>query len=250
MSGAVHRPHGSHKPHGPTGRIRVATYNIHKSIGTDGVCDPMRIISVLREMDADIVALQEADRRFGSRASTLPLVALDDTPWRPLDLGRRPRSIGWHGNALLVRRGLEARAVHALDVPTLEPRGAVSADIVTHGGALRVAGMHCDLSGFRRRAQFRAVLDHTEAQRPNLPTVLMGDFNQWGVASGAMRAFGNGWQVLTPGPTFPGRRPVAQLDRIVITRNLHCVASGVHHSGLASIASDHLPVWADIELPN
>lgn len=243
MSGPAHRSHR------PPGRIRVATYNIHKSVGIDGVCDPARIIAVLREIDADVIALQEADRRFGDRASTLPRVLLDDTAWRPLDVGRRPRSIGWHGNALLVRRTLDVDQVHALDIPTLEPRGAVSADILTAHGALRVAGMHCDLSGFRRRAQFQAVLDHTAAQRPKLRAVLMGDFNQWGVATGAMRAFRSGWRVLTPGPSFPGNRPVARLDRIVLDHRLKCAASGVHHSSLAAAASDHLPVWADIDLP-
>ncbi len=50
-------------------QLTVATYNIHKGIGRDGVRDAERIIAVLREMDADVIALQEADERFGSRAS-------------------------------------------------------------------------------------------------------------------------------------------------------------------------------------
>ena len=85
-------------------QLTFASYNIHKGVGTDGKRDPERIIAVLRELHADIIALQECDRRFGERESILPKAALDDTHWRAVNLGKRPRSLGWHGNAILVRR--------------------------------------------------------------------------------------------------------------------------------------------------
>ena len=78
---------------------------VRKLFGTDGVRDADRVITVLRELDADVIALQEVDRRFGQRASVLSRAALDDTPWRPAAVNRRPRSLGWHGNALLVDAG-------------------------------------------------------------------------------------------------------------------------------------------------
>ena len=77
-----------------------------------------------------------------------------------------------------------------------------------------------------------------------MPTVIMGDFNQWGRLTGAMHAFGVGWQQITPGPSYPARRPVAPLDRIVATPHWDYIDSGVHRSALAAQASDHLPVWA------
>ena len=40
-------------------RLRVATYNVHACVGTDGRHDPDRVASVITELDADIVALQE-----------------------------------------------------------------------------------------------------------------------------------------------------------------------------------------------
>ena len=52
--------------------IKVASYNMRKGIGLDRRRDPGRVLSVLGELDADIVALQEADRRFGTRASAIP----------------------------------------------------------------------------------------------------------------------------------------------------------------------------------
>jgi endonuclease/exonuclease/phosphatase family metal-dependent hydrolase len=225
-------------------QFTFASYNIHKAVGIDRRRDPDRILAVLREIDADVIALQEADRRFGQRESVLPRSALDDSPWRAASLALRPQSLGWHGNAILVRRSLDLSGSAIVPLPTLEPRGAVRADIAAAGAGLRVVGMHLDLSGLRRRHQIRAILDHIDGG----PTVLMGDFNEWALHGGCFREFGAGWRVLAPGRSFPSRRPVAQLDRIVVSRHWRVVAAGVHHSALASRASDHLPVFARLEL--
>lgn len=130
--------------------LRFASYNIHKAVGIDGVSDSGRIISVLREIDADVIALQEADRRFGQRETVLPRAALDDTHWRVVPVARRQRSIGWHGNALLVRRDIAVLESEPLELPTLEPRGAVSALLSHEGATFRIIGTHLDLSGLRR----------------------------------------------------------------------------------------------------
>ena len=89
-------------------QLTFASYNIHKGVGLDGRRDPERVIAVLRELHADVIALQEADRRFGERESVLPKALLDETPWRAVPLNKRARSLGWHGNALLVRRATGA----------------------------------------------------------------------------------------------------------------------------------------------
>ncbi|MEZ5693185.1 MAG: endonuclease/exonuclease/phosphatase family protein [Altererythrobacter sp.] len=139
-------------------RLTFASYNIHKAVGTDGRRDADRIIAVLREIDADIIALQEVDRRIGERATVLSRAALDDTPWKPAALARRPRSLGWHGNAILVRRDFEVLEEVAMELPTLEPRGAVRVDVSCLGHRIRILGTHLDLSGLRRRDQIRAIL--------------------------------------------------------------------------------------------
>jgi endonuclease/exonuclease/phosphatase family metal-dependent hydrolase len=224
-------------------QITFASYNIHKAVGIDGRRDPDRILSVLREIDADVIALQEADRRFGDRASVLPRQAIDEhSPWRAVAFGGRPDSIGWHGNALLVRRGIEVTSAAAVPLPMLEPRGAVCASLLIGGQHVNVVGMHLDLSGIRRRHQLRTVLAHVGGNS----AVLMGDFNQWTQARGAMREGGDGWQVLDPGRSFPSRQPVARLDRIVASSHWHCHHAAVHHSALAAQASDHLPVYAQL----
>jgi endonuclease/exonuclease/phosphatase family metal-dependent hydrolase len=231
-------------------RLTFASYNIHKGIGVDGRRDPERIIAVLRETQADVIALQEADRRFGERESVLEKRLLDETPWRHAPVAKRARSLGWHGNALLVRRDIEIVAAHPIDLPTLEPRGAARADLLVEGRRLRVIGMHLDLSGLRRREQIRHVIGHCANCADDVPTVLMGDFNQWGMARGAMREFsGEGWSVLPTGNSFPSRRPLAPLDRIVVSGGWSCHTAGPHHSALASVASDHLPVKATLQWP-
>ncbi len=228
--------------------LTFASYNIHKAVGLDLRRDPDRIITVLREVDADVIALQEVDRRVGDRASVLPRALLDDTPWQVVPVARRPRSLGWHGNALLVRREYKVLASEPLHLPMLEPRGAVMAEIGIDGQRLRVLGTHLDISGLRRRDQVHAMLDFC-AQCEPLPTVIMGDFNQWGHVSGAMRPFSVKWQVIAPGASYPAGRPIARLDRIVATPDWQYQGSGVHHSSLAASASDHLPVWASLSMP-
>ncbi len=229
-------------------QLTFASYNIHKGVGRDRKRDPERILSVLNEIDADIIALQEADRRIGERASVLPRAEIDDTRWRVVEVARRPRSIGWHGNALLVRRNIDVVAGEALDLPTLEPRGAACGEIVVEGHSLRVIGTHLDLSGLRRRDQIRSLLGFCSACDRDLPTVIMGDFNQWGRQTGAMREFSQGWHIVTPGRSYPSSQPVATLDRIVASTHWDVISSDVHHTALSSVASDHLPITAALKL--
>src|SRR5690348_8484454 len=114
--------------------VRLASYNIRKAIGTDRRRRPERIIEVLNEVDADIVALQEADRRFGSRQSAIPPHLLDEhSDLKIVPLSARELSMGWHGNAILVRKNVEVHHCDMLHLPSLEPRGAVMAEIAVRG---------------------------------------------------------------------------------------------------------------------
>lgn len=228
--------------------LKVATYNIRKCIGTDRRRNPARVLEVLREIDADIVALQEADRRFGLRASAIPHhFFLEHSDYVPVELGGRAHGIGWHGNAILVRRGIEVREAQPLIFPTLEPRGAVEAVLRVDGHPVRLLAAHLDLSGLWRRRQIRAMLGHLDGL-PHLPTIILGDFNQWS-DRGALSefAFHHHRLVKTP-PSYHSRRPVARLDRIIVSHDIVVEGAGAHASALAKLASDHLPLWANIRL--
>jgi endonuclease/exonuclease/phosphatase family metal-dependent hydrolase len=246
--------------------ITLASYNMHKAVGLDGRRDPHRILRVLQEIDADIVALQEADKRIGGRGSTVPHELIDSHGmYQPVHFGVRhkrvlekarrhtdrllrvdTRNIGWHGNAILVKRHVGVLDCSALDLPMLEPRGAVMAELLVGDSALRVIGMHLDLSGLWRRRQMRAILETISRRPQKMPTVLMGDTNEWRTIAGCLKDLEPEFHVAPTGPSFHARHPVAQLDRIIVHKDLNIEAAGVHMSAVARRASDHLPIWARV----
>ncbi|AEG47792.1 Endonuclease/exonuclease/phosphatase [Sphingobium chlorophenolicum L-1] len=228
--------------------VRVASYNIRKAIGTDRRRVPERVIDVLNELDADIIALQEADRRFGVRSAALPPWLLESiSPYKPVPLNVHVDSMGWHGNAILVRKDVEVGAHDVLHLPCLEPRGATMAEVTLDKGSLRVFGMHLDLSGLWRRKQAAAVI-HAASSRDAMPTVLMGDLNEWSAERGCLADFARHYSFAPCGRSFHARRPVARLDRIMHCGQLKLVDCGVHESAAARRASDHLPIWAEFKL--
>ncbi|MCF6272210.1 MAG: endonuclease/exonuclease/phosphatase family protein [Rhodobacteraceae bacterium] len=226
--------------------IRVASYNIHKSVGPDFRRDPARVLDVVADIGADVVALQEVDHRFGQRKSTLPTALLTKkTGLVPVDLTKRPHSLGWHGNAILVREGTKIQERHMLDLPGLEPRGAVIADLEMADTALRVVGVHLALLRRDRRAQSLA-LARFLISLPPMPTLIMGDFNEWSRQAQNLSALRPDYDIHTPGLSFPARRPVVGLDKFALSRHLSFGDSGVHSRSGARHASDHMPIWADI----
>ena len=229
--------------------LSVASYNIRKSVGTDRRRQPDRILEVIGEIDADIVALQEVDRRFGRRTSSLSVERIAEaTDYFPVRFGARPTSLGWHGNTILVRKAGKVLLHRQLHLPALEPRGAVMADIEINGIVVRVIGMHLGLVGLWRKRQALAVLKHLEALEEKLPTVIMGDLNQWTTEGGALAHFAQTHNVIAPGPSFHSTRPVLPLDRIITDLDFVVESAGVHNSAQARLGSDHLPVWAKLKL--
>jgi endonuclease/exonuclease/phosphatase family metal-dependent hydrolase len=249
--------------------ITVASYNMRKAIGLDRRRDPRRVLEVLREIDADVVALQEADKRIGGRGAAMPHALIDEHGlYKAIQFGVRhkrrlektrqhaerilkidTRNLGWHGNALLVKRHVGVIDVAALELPTLEPRGAVMAELLIGDRPIRIIGLHLDLSGLWRRRQMRAILEAIEQRPQRMPTVLMGDTNEWRTAAGCLKDLNGAYRVAPTGPSFHSRRPIAPLDRIIVDERLPIEAAGVHASASARRASDHLPVWARLTLP-
>ncbi len=221
--------------------MRLVSYNIRKAIGLDRRRMPGRILDVLNALEGDVVVLQEADKRLGPRPPALPPALLAaHSDYVPAPLGQNGLSLGFHGNAILLRRGLGLTEARPIPLPGLEPRGAVS--ILTECG-LRVVGVHLGLLRRHRRAQIAALLD-TLARDPH-PTAILGDFNEWSPERG-LEALRQSFLLHAPGRSYHAARPVAALDRIALTPDLALHASGVCQSPLARIASDHLPIWADI----
>ncbi|MFL0355077.1 endonuclease/exonuclease/phosphatase family protein [Erythrobacter sp. GH1-10] len=236
-------------PEAQSTHFKVASYNIRKAIGTDRVRNPVRVLNVLREIDADIVVLQEADRRFGRRESVLPPFLVErHSHYRAVPFDVQHDSMGWHGNAILVRSDIEVAHHDIVHIPYLEPRGVVTARLGIAGQEISVFGMHLDLSGLWRKRQARAITDLAEQAQSERPTLMMGDLNEWRTSGGCFNEFGKHFTVLDCGRSFHSRRPVAKLDRIMHCPRLRAVDCGVHESSLAAQASDHLPVWAEFRL--
>jgi endonuclease/exonuclease/phosphatase family metal-dependent hydrolase len=230
----------------PAPALVAASYNIRKAVGGDRRRDPARVMGVIAEMAADVAVLQEVDRRFGVRSSTLPQALLADHGLRPVPFDTRPESLGWHGNAILVSDRVEILRHRVLSLPSLEPRGAVMADLSLGGSLLRVVGMHLDLSGLMRRRQVETILDALAAAPGSPPTLLMGDMNEWRPT--ALQRLAPDLHPVPLGPSFPARLPMGRLDRVFISSHLRVEGQGVHVSPQARLASDHLPVWVRLGL--
>ncbi len=229
----------------------VGSYNVHKAVGTDRRRDPHRTISVIRELDADLVALQEVDRRFGDRRGILDLDELSDaTGLTPVMLSTRKSEAahGWHGNLLLFRNAT-LRDARVIDLPGFEPRGAIVADLEFETHSLRVIATHLGLLKASRLQQSHRLVDEID---PDHPTLMMGDMNEWrrGVTCSLMplRSGLDAVHRTHFAPSFPARRPVLPLDRIIGCTRAEVVDLAPHISPLARLASDHLPIRARIRI--
>lgn len=229
-------------------QLTFASYNIHKAVGADRRRDPERTLQVIDELAADIVALQEVDERFGSRRAVLERRELERRGWQVASVPTAPASLGWHGNALLLRTSLHLVDVDAEKLPNIEPRGAVRATLRAGNQEICVTGMHLDLTGLRRKRQFAHVCNASRA--PGLPAVLLGDCNEWLRPVGGERGLAAHWTMVAPGRSFPARHPLLSLDRLMHTPHWKVEAAEVHASALARRASDHLPIRAVLSLPD
>ncbi|MBN9009052.1 MAG: endonuclease/exonuclease/phosphatase family protein [Rhizobiales bacterium] len=227
----------------------VASYNVHKCVGMDQRFDPERIGAVIAEIGADVIALQEAEQRFGERNVLLDFAEIERRHGLVAvalaeDAGRR----GWHGNVLLFREAV-VRDVHPLQLPGVEPRGALVVDVDLDAGPLRVVAAHLGLLRRSRALQAEAILA-TICARSERPTLLVGDLNEWrhGDRSSLYSLDPHFGPLGANLPTFPSRFPLFALDRIL--GNSPSLISGiaVHDTALARVASDHLPIkaWVDV----
>ncbi len=241
-----HRPPENNRP----GDTVIASYNVHKCIGVDRRFDPERTASVISEIDADVIAIQEADKRFGERSGLLRLDMLER------DCGLVPVPItalsstghGWHGNMIMIRKGAVG-GVRQLKLPGVEPRGALVVTLDLPTGKLRLVAAHFGLLKRSREQQAMAILASL-AEDEAMPTLLVGDLNEWRVGRGSSLARLHPTFDPASGavPSFPSRFPVLALDRALGHPHDLVTSVEVHDSPLARVASDHLPIKAHIDL--
>lgn len=240
--------------------LRLVTWNIHKGIGTDRRYALARTMEVLRDLDADVVCLQEVDEnvsRSGFDRQAKMLSDLLGYPHVALGLNVAVRG-GHYGNCTLSRRPLRLAANVDLSVPWKKRRGALVTRV--HGRVGRdwvVANVHLGLLHLERMIQVRSLLDHlvAEAADPDA-VVIAGDWNDWGNRLHRRVAAEEGFHIARLPThraaglqTFPSSRPIAALDKIlyrppVTVRHVMRV-----EDERARVASDHLPLVADLRVP-
>lgn len=224
--------------------LTIATYNIHGAIGVDRRFDPHRVANVLREISADIIALQEVPLG-GTKVPNVLEILQDATGFIAVEGPTRHGPERRYGNAVLSRYPVIATRNIDLSFGSREPRGALDADIDCHGHPLRVIATHLGLRLAERRDQIRRLLQVFDTNR--MPVILLGDVNEWFVWGRSLRWLVSHFEAVPAPRTFPSRLPMFALDRIWISPRRRLVHVEVHSTPLSRVASDHLPLIAHID---
>jgi endonuclease/exonuclease/phosphatase family metal-dependent hydrolase len=233
--------------------LRIATYNIHRCRGLDGRTRPHRIAAVLSAIDADVVALQEVlgtGPRGGSHAEELGAALGMGWVMAPA----RHRRGHQFGNAVLSRFPITHHVEHDLSWKTCEPRRLQRVDVAVHGnGTLHVYNVHLGTAILERRHQAQRLASIVTDRHVGGPKLVLGDFNEWmrGLATTLLSERLNSIDLrnyLRRRRTYPGLFPILHLDHIYYTGKIEIVGIELPRTRLSLVASDHLPLVADVRI--
>lgn len=238
--------------------LRIATYNIHKCQGFDRRILPERVISVLQELDADVLCLQEVVNaaegpalydQAGQIARSLP-------GYEAVFGANRPLRGGSYGNMTLSRPQV-ARWQNVDITGKREERGVLQTDLTlgVASDVLHVFNVHLGTGFMERRFQAERLMSDDVLAQPGLqgPRLVIGDFNEWtrGLTTrllrGSFQTFAPEHAMRFP-KTFPGMLPFMTLDHCYYEPPLELVQTRLWRSRTALIASDHLPLLAEFRI--
>lgn len=245
--------------------IRVATYNIHSGVGSDGRRSLQRILDVIHSLQPDVIALQEVGSLNNYEEGKHQFRILEESGFRLL---AGPVGPGYYGNALLVRLPVLEQGLQALSYEDREPRGLLHARLQTSRtfadrivgpphqkenpprGAFQVFATHLGLRNRERWQQVRQIKDFIERRTmPHEPWLLMGDMNIWFPFSAQIRYLKQNLHLRWHrARTFPSRFPLLSLDRLALSSHWHVMHEGRLRDKVARKASDHLPFYMDLAL--
>jgi endonuclease/exonuclease/phosphatase family metal-dependent hydrolase len=238
-------------------KIRVATYNIHKGRGLDGHTSVERIARVLEGIDADIVALQEVVSHEG------PSIEDHQANYLAKRFGyfhvigeTRKHKGGVYGNVTLSRFSF-AKTLHVdLSVPGREERGVLRTDIrLSPHLVVHVFNAHLGTGHLERRKQAKRLLDHDLLKALDISgsRIMLGDFNEWtrGLVTHTLaREFHlTDLRVhLRRLRAYPSGLPLLSLDHIYYDHHFHVERAHFSRNRYSLLASDHLPLVADMSI--
>lgn len=237
-------------------QFRIATYNIHKCKGLDFRTSPQRIADVLREIEADIIALQEVVSQENQSPQANQAKFIAESLNYDYRIGENRKHLGGiYGNVVLSRFPIMKDKNYDITIGNYEPRGCQHVDVeIEKESFLHVYNIHMGTSFFERRKQVKKLLDDEILSRVHrAPRILLGDFNEYtnGLASKLLKAHFRSADLrehLKIKRTYPGIFPFLHLDHIYYDHHLKIERAFVHRSRLALVASDHLPLVADFRV--
>jgi endonuclease/exonuclease/phosphatase family metal-dependent hydrolase len=237
-------------------RVKVATYNIHRCHGLDRRVRPIRIVEVLKEIDADIIALQEVVSVEGGHREHDQAGFIAEEMGMSYCLGENRKHWGGaYGNVVLSRFPVREWINYDLSVPGREPRGCLRTDIDLDGKVLHVFNVHLGTALLERRHQGRKLINEAILNNNRLEggRVMLGDFNEWtrGLTTRLLNAHLKSVDIRTHlrrSKTYPGVLPFLHLDHIYFDDFIEMESLSLHRSRTALVASDHLPLVAEFSI--
>jgi endonuclease/exonuclease/phosphatase family metal-dependent hydrolase len=237
--------------HAPRTTLRIVTYNIHRSRGMDRRTRPERVAEVLREVDADVVALQEVIGAGPGGSQIEEIGAALGMGW----VMAATRQLRGHqfGNVVLSRFPIRTHSQHDLSWRACEERCMQRVDVDVNGRILHVYNVHLGTALLERRHQARRLANVVSDRHISGPKIVLGDFNEWmrgltttllteKLKSVDLRKY------MRRRRTYPGLFPILHLDHIYYDGPLEIVHIHVLRTRLSLVASDHLPLIADVRI--
>jgi endonuclease/exonuclease/phosphatase family metal-dependent hydrolase len=230
--------------------LRIVTYNIHRGRGLDRRTRPERIADVLRPLEADIIALQEVIGPSGTSPGHAEIIGAALAMGWIMGPVRELRGHQF-GNMILSRFPMWNHVQHDLSWQTCEPRGCQRVAVDVGTGTLHVYNAHLGTALLERRYQATKLGAWVDDRRVSSPKILLGDFNEWSraLATDILAQRLNSidlFPFLKRRRTYPGFFPLLHLDHIYYEGAITVRDVSLPRTRLAKLASDHLPLIADI----
>lgn len=240
------------------------TYNIHSCVGMDKKVNPERIARVIGDAAPDVVALQEVDNgiprtHHQDQAGLLAEMLNMDPFFFPVVISGGQK----YGLAVLsrfkcldVRYGWLPMLYPRLKLK-LQKRGCIRTTLQTPAGDVFFFNTHLSLYRLERRKQILAMLgnDWLAALPPDAAIICCGDFNAGPFSpvyrrlsrllSDVQRSLKN---PASPKATFSTRHPLLRIDHMFVSHNFKVLDVQIPRTVDTRLASDHLPILADLEL--
>jgi endonuclease/exonuclease/phosphatase family metal-dependent hydrolase len=157
--------------------LRVMQWNIHKTMGSDGACNPDRTASAIVAQNPDVVSINEVNFYSGTCAFSFDMADRLET------LLQEKTGVQWYrqsvnpngvGNALLSRIAPVSSSSFILD----NGRGVAQMGIPVNGRTVNVFSTHIEYDNASwRPAQIAEALGWLN--NFSQPRIFMGDFNTW-----------------------------------------------------------------------